>query len=107
VIHPHFAPHRLGYLNVARKLKKPHVVSFYGYDYEHLPFVDGRWKKRRERLFRDADLFLCDRSFGARALQKKRGSPKGKIAVQRLDVDADSIPFFAREKMPGELNDCK
>jgi colanic acid/amylovoran biosynthesis glycosyltransferase len=103
VIHSHFAPVGWEYLNVAKKLKKPHIVSFYGFDYEHLPFVDSRWKKRYERLFREVDLFLCEGSFGARALQKN-GCPKDKIAVQRLGVDVDSTPFFAREKTPGELN---
>jgi len=103
MIHSHFAPVGWEYLKVAKKLKKPHVVSFYGLDYEHIPFIDSRWKKRYEQLFREADLFLCEGSFGARTLQRS-GCPKDKIAVQRLGVDVDTIPFFAREKTPGELN---
>jgi|ERR1019366_757944 colanic acid/amylovoran biosynthesis glycosyltransferase len=103
VMHSHFAYVGWEYLNVARKLKTPHIVSFYGLDYEYVPFIGRKWKKRYEQLFREADLFLCEGSFGARALQES-GCPKDKIAVQRLGVDVGAIPFFVREKTPGELN---
>jgi colanic acid/amylovoran biosynthesis glycosyltransferase len=103
VIHSHFAYVGWEYLNVAKKLKTPHVVSFYGYDYENIPFEHIEWKGRYEQLFRKADLFLCEGSFGAGVLQDL-GCPKHKIAIQRLGVDVDSIPFLKREKKAGELN---
>jgi colanic acid/amylovoran biosynthesis glycosyltransferase len=103
LIHSHFASAGWEYLSLAKKLKKPHVVSFYGRDYEALPFAHPTWKKRYERLFREADLFLCEGSFGAGVLQRM-GCPENKIRVQRLGVDVDSIPFLTREKQSEELN---
>jgi colanic acid/amylovoran biosynthesis glycosyltransferase len=102
LIHSHFAVTGWEYLDLAKKIEKPHVVSFYGFDYENLPFTDPTWKKRYKQLFAEADLFLCEGSFGAKALQQT-GCPQSKIKVQRLGVEVDSIPFFQREKEPGEL----
>lgn len=103
VIHSHFADVGWAFLNVVRKLKTPHIVSFYGYDYEKLPFRVPIWNERYKQLFREADLFLCEGDYGARLLQA-RGCPAGKIAIQRLGVDVDAIPFLKREKKVGELN---
>ncbi|RLC21968.1 MAG: hypothetical protein DRI57_01095 [Deltaproteobacteria bacterium] len=102
IMHSHFAPTGWRYLNLAKRLKIPHVVSFYGMDYEHLPFLRPVWKKRYERLFKEADMFLCEGSHGAKILQKI-GCPAEKIRVSRLGVDVSQIPFWNRTKKPGEL----
>jgi colanic acid/amylovoran biosynthesis glycosyltransferase len=102
LIHSHFAYVGWRYMDLAKKLKIPHIVSFYGLDYESVPFANGKWKKRYERLFEQADLFLCEGNYGAKALQMQ-GCPSSKIEVQKLGVDVDSIPFFKREKEPEEL----
>jgi colanic acid/amylovoran biosynthesis glycosyltransferase len=103
LIHSHFAFTGWHYLRLARKLKIPHIVSFYGYDYENVPFTHPKWKKRYEGLFSKADLFLCEGSFGAGVLQEM-GCPRNKIAIQKLGVDVDSIPFFEREKSSEQLD---
>jgi colanic acid/amylovoran biosynthesis glycosyltransferase len=103
LIHSHFAHIGWKYMSLAKKLEVPHIVSFYGTDYEHIPFVKRKWKKRYERLLREADMFLCEGNFGANVLQQV-GCAKHKIAVQRLGVDVDTIPFYKREKKAEELN---
>jgi colanic acid/amylovoran biosynthesis glycosyltransferase len=103
LIHSHFAPVGWAYANLAKRLEVPHVVSFYGRDYEHIPFVKRKWIKRYEWLLREADIFLCEGNFGAKLLQHI-GCAKEKIAVQRLGVDVNSIPFYKREKKAEELN---
>jgi colanic acid/amylovoran biosynthesis glycosyltransferase len=102
LIHSHFAFTGCEYLDLAKKIEKPHVVSFYGCDYENHPFLNPALKKKYERLFAEADLFLCEGSFGAKALHLT-GCPQSKIKVQKLGVEVDAIPFFQREKEPGEL----
>lgn len=102
IMHSHFAPTGWRYLNLAKRLKIPHVVSFYGMDYEHLPFRQPVWKKRYKRLFKEADMFLCEGSHGAKIL-KKIGCPPEKIRISRLGVNVNQIPFWNRTKKPGEL----
>jgi colanic acid/amylovoran biosynthesis glycosyltransferase len=77
-----------------RRLKIAHIFSFYGYDYENVPFTNPTWKKRYEELFRKTDLFFCEGG-GAGVLQEM-GCPSNKIAIQKLGVDVDSIPFCDR-----------
>src|SRR4051812_10527969 len=38
IMHSHFAVSGWYYRDLARKLGIPHIVSFYGYDYEYLPY---------------------------------------------------------------------
>ncbi|MDM8553305.1 glycosyltransferase family 4 protein [Desulfococcaceae bacterium HSG7] len=102
IMHSHFAPIGWRYLNLAKRLKIPHIVSFYGMDYEQLPFRQPVWKRRYERLFKEADMFLCEGPHGAKILQKI-GCPTEKIRITRLGVDVNQIPFWNRTKKPREL----
>ena len=102
VMHSHFSFVGWQYRRLAARLKVPHIVSFYGVDYEHFPHVNPVWKARYERLFRKADLFLCEGSHGAETL-RTMGCPKEKVRVARLGVDVELIPFFRRAKRRGEL----
>lgn len=103
LMHSHFAPVAWEYRKLAKRLKVPHVVSFYGYDYEHLPFNEPIWRKRYQILFREADLFLCEGSHGTKILQNM-GCPEEKIRIARLGVDVEHIPIWKRIKKHGELN---
>jgi colanic acid/amylovoran biosynthesis glycosyltransferase len=102
LMHSHFANIGWQYRGLARKLNVPHVVSFYGFDYENLPYRQPVWKERYRDLFKEADLFLCEGRFGAGILEKI-GCPPDKIKIARLGVEVASIPFSRREKKVGEL----
>ena len=53
LMHSHFAIVGWDYSWLAKKLQIPHVVSFYGYDYESLPFRNPVWKRRYLNLFKN------------------------------------------------------
>lgn len=103
VMHAHFSFVGWDFLALAKKLKVPYVVSFYGFDYEWLPFNRPVWAKRYPILFQKADLFLCEGIHGA-ALLEKMGCPPEKIKVARLGVETGKISFWEREKKSGELS---
>lgn len=50
-IHAHFAYMGWDFIRVAKMLKIPLVVSFYGYDYDYLPNAQPKWKRRYRKLF--------------------------------------------------------
>lgn len=102
IIHSHFANTGWYYRSLANRLGALHVVSFYGLDYEHLPTIRPRWKARINRLFIDADLLICEGPHGAQIL-KSLGCQEEKIRVCPLGIDSDTVPYFHREKIPGEL----
>ena len=80
----------------------PHIVSFYGYDYENLPYTNPIWNKRYKILFDEADIFLCEGSHGAK-LMKKIGCQQEKIRIVKLGVDVNQISVQRRSKSPETL----
>jgi colanic acid/amylovoran biosynthesis glycosyltransferase len=103
LIHSHFSVVGWEYLKLARKLNVPHVVSFYGFDYENLPYTQPVWRERYRTLFEEAALFLCEGGHGARLLTEM-GCPPEKVKIARLGVDIRNIQFHRRVKTSGELN---
>lgn len=102
IVHSHFAQVGWRYRDLARWLGAKHVVSFYGWDYVRLATADPKWGPRLERLYAEADCFLCEGPYGA-ALLARNGCPKGKIRIARLGVELDRIPVFHRSKQSGTL----
>ncbi len=102
VIHSHFAHIGWQYQTLASRLKLPHIVSFYGMDYEYIPHKSPIWKKRYQDLFISAQMFLCEGAHGASVLEKL-GCPSNKIAIARLGVDVSKIPIYVRKKVPDSL----
>ena len=102
LMHSHFSFVGWEYRNLARTLKVPHIVSFYGFDYEWLPHNEPVWAQRYKQLFNDADLFLCEGEHGATIL-RNAGCPHTKIKVARLGVNCAQIPYVERQKKAGEL----
>jgi colanic acid/amylovoran biosynthesis glycosyltransferase len=102
LIHAHFAHVACRYLNVARKLQVPYVVSFYGLDYEHKPFVNPKLATQYKNLYQHADMFLCEGDHGASILAKA-GCPVDKIKVAKLGVEIPKIEYISRPKTPGRL----
>jgi len=103
LIHSHFAPVGWQYRAVSRKLRTPHIISFYGYDYEQLPALHPEWNRRYKILFEEADAFICEGEYAASLLQSK-GCPAEKIHIVHLGADIAKIPFFSRIKNPDELH---
>jgi colanic acid/amylovoran biosynthesis glycosyltransferase len=103
IAHSHFATVGWEYMRLVKRVGIPYVVSFYGYDYQHIPFRKPVWKQRYRQLFQCADLFLCEGKHGAQILEKI-GCPPEKIRVARLGVDVDQIPFWKRTKEREELH---
>ena len=103
LVHSHFAPCAWTYRPTASLLGVPHVVSFYGYDYENLPFREPVWLERYRELFKSADLFICEGRHGAVTLERM-GCPPGKIRVVKLGLDPERVPYISRRKKPGQLN---
>jgi len=102
VIHSHFAVAGWKYLDLSARLEAPHIVSFYGFDYEYLPFIEPVWHDRYQALFAKANLFLCEGPFGAATLMRQ-GCPGKKIAIAPLGVEVTRIPFHRRRKRRGVL----
>lgn len=102
LLHAHFAPVAWQYRKLARRTKLPFVVSFYGYDYERLPFTQPEFQERYRLLFQQAQAFICEGSHGGRILDKM-GCPREKIHMAPLGVEVDQIPFFQREKRAQNL----
>ncbi len=102
LIHAHYSTTGWDYLGLARRLNKPLIISFYGYDYECLPFREPIWKRRYSILFEQADAFICEGMHGVKTLRNS-GCPPDKIQVVPLGVDVDDIEFIPRQKPSGEL----
>ena len=102
IIHAHFA--HVGYDCIALKKNTglPLIVSFYGYDYEAIPFRYPAWKEKYQDLFKAADIFLAEGDFGAAKLISM-GCDARKVKVSRLGVKTAHIPFIERKKESGHL----
>lgn len=103
IVHSHFGPFGCIVGEALKGTKVRHVVSFYGFDYEQLPFQQPAYFTRYKRLFREAAALVCEGSHGARTLVKM-GCPPEKVHVVHLGIDADRISLAKRRKEPGQLN---
>ncbi len=97
LLHAHFAPTGWYFAGLAKKLRRPLLVSFYGYDYAQLPTLRPVWKQRYRELFQQAAGFFVIGDYGAEQLQKM-GCPPEKIRILPLGVETSDIPF--RERKP-------
>lgn len=102
LLHSHFAFIGWQYQPIATKLGVPHVVSFYGFDYENKPFLEPIWNERYQELFKRADAFVCEGSNGA-AILKRIGCPPDKIHLVKLGVNVEEIAFVRRAKPKNTL----
>lgn len=103
VMHAHFAHVGVAFMHVAEKLKVPLIVSFYGTDYERLPFEKPRYKKWYRKMFEVATFVVCEGKNGA-ILLEKLGCPAEKIRTVRLGIDAQSIPDITKGKRANSLS---
>lgn len=101
IVHSHFGNVGWANLDAVHELGAKHVVTFYGLDVNKLPQQYPIWRKRYRRLFREADLFLCEGSHMARCLVEL-GCPAHKVQVQHLGVDVEGFEFRPRQWQAGE-----
>ncbi len=101
ILHSHFGPvgwknHKVLRLFNAHNVKQmKHIVTFYGQDVDHLPKVNPKWRSRYRDMFRHIDLVLCEGPFMAEKVVSL-GCPENRVAVHRLGVDLDAIPYQPR-----------
>jgi colanic acid/amylovoran biosynthesis glycosyltransferase len=95
IVHSHFGYRGWQDLPLALHLGARHVVTFYGHDVQKFPRTWPVWRRRYERLFAAADLFLCEGPHMAATLVGE-GAPVERVRVQRLGVDLDRLTYAPR-----------
>ena len=101
ILHSHFGPMAWANIDVAKRLRLKHVVTFYGYDVLHVPRSDPRWYQRYAELFEHIDLVVCEGPHMAQCIVAL-GCPAIKIKVHHLGVMLDRIVFRPRVWSAGE-----
>ncbi|MBR9921986.1 MAG: glycosyltransferase family 4 protein [Bacteroidetes bacterium] len=96
LIHTHFATMGWRAHLPALRTNTPLIISFYGYDYERLPYRKPIYKKRYQQLFKQASVLITEGEHGASILARQ-GCPPEKIKVVPLGVQPDTIPFIRRK----------
>ena len=103
VVHAHFANVACHYLPVLKSLNLPLVVSFYGYDYEHLLFIKPHYKVLYARLFEQAAAIICEGEHGVQLLHDM-GCAREKLHVVKLGLKIDkSLIVKVKEKKSDSL----
>ncbi|MFN0173381.1 MAG: glycosyltransferase family 4 protein [Saprospiraceae bacterium] len=102
VIHAHFAPVGCHYLEMAQRLGIPLVTSFYGFDYERLPFEKPAYRKRYQQLFEGSAAITTTGDFTPELLVNQ-GCPNNKIFPIPLSISADEFPVLERNRILGKL----
>lgn len=102
VLHAHFAPVGWHYLDMAKRLNIPLVVSFYGYDYESLPARNKFWPHRYQQLFEGAAAVTCAGPYGRTVLMRQGLAPE-KTTILPMSMDPGEFPFRPRVKTTDKL----
>ena len=102
ILHCHFADIGWHFLKVAHKTKLPLVVSFYGWDYEKLPYTKPEFVSKFNVLFKNVAAIICEGQHAAKNLTKW-GCPIEKIHIVQLGVETSKIPIFTRHKDKNKL----
>ena len=102
VLHAHFAPVGCHYLELAQRLNIPLVTSFYGFDYERLPFEKPAYREHYRQLFEGAAAITCAGPHGREVLIGQ-ACPAEKIKVLPMSFRPDEFQFLERKKVAGQL----
>jgi len=103
LVHVHFANIGWECLALKRLTGIPYVVSFYGMDYEYIPFNEPAYVERYQTLLQEADGVFCEGAHGKKILIDLYGADPEKVEVIPLGVEVDKIPFYKRNKNKGEI----
>jgi colanic acid/amylovoran biosynthesis glycosyltransferase len=102
IVHAHFANLAWKYFSLVKSSGLPYVVSFYGHDYESLPYTDPVWLERYKQMFKTADLFICEGVNGKKILESY-GCDPSRIRVIPLGIETANVEVVRREKPAGVL----
>lgn len=103
LVHVHFANVGWEFLELKRQTGIPYVVSFYGMDYEYIPYHKPAFINRYKELLKEADAIFCEGPHGKKILIDRYGAGPDKVKVVPLGVEVDKIPFYERLKQSGQL----
>lgn len=95
LLHTHFGHWGFYDLLIARRLKIPHIITFYGFDLIRVPRTKNIWRVRYKKLFAEGDLFLVE-GHNMKKILIETGCPAEKITVNHLGVDLTKIPYQPR-----------
>lgn len=102
VMHAHFGPVGVHYLELAKQLGTPLVTSFYGFDYARLPYEKPVYRERYRQLFQGGAAFTTTGELTPRLLETL-GCPPEKITPMPLSVSPEAFPFIHRTKVRNQL----
>ncbi|MEQ1746167.1 MAG: glycosyltransferase family 4 protein [Saprospiraceae bacterium] len=103
VLHAHFGPTGCLYLPLAKKLDRPLVVTFYGFDYQKLLRQRPFFREKYRHLFAGAARVVAASPLWQAELERM-GCPPEKIALVRPSLDLAEFPFVRRDKPAGRLH---
>lgn len=103
VLHAHFGPVGCLYAPMARRLRRPLVVTFYGFDYEKILHTRPAFRQQYQRLFEQAARLVVASPFGAACLSAL-GCPSDKIAIVPPSPDLSVFSFHKKSKPAGCLH---
>lgn len=102
ILHAHFGPTGCLYLPLAKKIRRPLAVTFYGFDYTKLPRLHPVYRRKYEELFAQTTKIIAASETG-RAKLESMGCPPEKLAVVPPSPRIESFPFVRRTKSVGQL----
>lgn len=102
VMHAHFGPVGVHYLELAKQLGIPLITSFYGFDYARLPYEKPAYRERYRQLFKGGAAFTTTGELTP-GLLETLGCPPEKITPMPLSITPKAFPFIHRTKVRNQL----
>lgn len=100
LIHSHFGVEGTRNIGAAREAGVRHAVTFYGADATQAPRTQPAIRERYLELFESVDRVFCEGQAMAASLVNL-GCSRDRIAVHRLGVDLEALPFRPRRWAKG------
>ncbi len=102
LVHTHFADVGCFYMDFFYKNNIPFVTSFYGWDYERLPYVQPKYHQLYKKLFTKSTGIICEGKNGKKLLTAK-GCEDRKVHICRLGIETTSSKRIKRIKNKHQL----
>lgn len=103
IIHLHFGTLAAKFIPLLKSADTQTIISFYGYDYQHAPFIRPHLKNKYQSLYKESTLLLSEGQNGRQILIND-GCPDSKISVLHLGVDLNNTPTKKHSKASGSLH---
>jgi len=103
VLHAHFGTVGCLYVSLSRRLNRPLVVSFYGFDYAKVLHLNPIFREQYKRMFEQAAAVIsCSRGEGVQQLEAL-GCPKHKIFHVTPAININQYPSRVKHKTVNAL----